>query len=236
MKSPIVATSCLVVLAAAWPARAERVSFGVSARRDRSCLRGVYTGLREQPNDVWGPAGRESGCTYEDDLVRTNVGVLINIPLSRRFALRLDPGLSTTGYQTYGRTAVTFRLDSIQLPVHGRFVLVPGGVAHPYLLAGGFVSRWRNRDSIDDVFSYDSRWPRVVSYLYRKEHWRGWNAGLSGGAGVAFDIAPVQVFGEVTFERGLVDIYGGRNREQRTRNRRVAGGFTFQLGGGQKGR
>jgi hypothetical protein len=229
MKSPIVAASCLAVLAAAWSARAERVSFGVSARQDRSCLRGVSTGLRAQPDDVWGRAGDESGCIHETTLVRTNVGVVTNIPLSRRFALRVDPGLSTTGYQTDGRTAVTLRLDSIQLPVHARFVLVPGGAAHPYLLAGGFVSRSWDRDSIDDVVSYDHR-TRAVTYVYRKEYWRGWNAGVSGGGGVAFDVAPVQFFWEVTFERGLVDIYGGRNSEQRTRNRRVAGGFTFRVG------
>jgi hypothetical protein len=229
MKSPIAAASCLVVLAAAWPARAERVSFGVSAWRDSGCLRGIYTGLREGPNDLWRQAGDESGCIDDYTLVRTNVGVVINVPLSRRLALRVDPGLSTSGYQSDGRTAVRFRLDSIQLPVHARFVLVPDGTTHPYLLAGGFVSRGWNRDSIDDVVSYDLP-TRTVTYVYRKELWRSWNAGVSGGGGVAFDIAPVQFFGEVTVERGLVDIYGGRNSEQRTRNLRVAGGFTFQLG------
>jgi hypothetical protein len=109
-------------------------------------------------------------------------------------------------------------------------VLLPGGAVHPYALAGGFVARWRNRETVGDVFRHNDRAPSEVTYLYRRESWRGWNAGISGGGGLAFDIATVQLFGEVVYERGLVDIYRGRNIAQRTRNRRVAAGFTVRVG------
>ena len=194
------------------PAIAASPSFGVMVRHDDSCLPGSYTGVREGPDDPFGPAGTSFGCP-EGHLARTNVGLVVAVPLSRRFAIRADPGLATNGYEFYHRSLTLVRLDYFQLPVHARFLIVPGGSVHPYLLAGGFIARRRH--------------PGV---LVDEGAWGDWNAGVSGGGGLLFDLPPVQVFGELVYERGLVDVYVPRNLDRHTQSLRVAGGITFRLG------
>jgi hypothetical protein len=228
MRSPSVAPF-LIAFACAWPARAERVSVGVSVRRDDSCMRGTYTGEREGPRDAFAEAGREFGCDDENSLIRQGLGVVVAVPLSRRWALRADPGLATGGYQYYSKSLTLVRLDYLQGPLHARFLLVPAGILRPYLLAGVFAAKRRNPDVTADDISSSSR-PGDSFYGARKELWRGWNVGASGGGGLLFRATPLEFFGEVVFERGLVDVYEGRNLDRHTRTMRVAGGFTFRVG------
>ena len=151
------------------------------------------------------------------------------IPVSRRFALRLDPAFTTGGYQYYEKSPTLVRLDYLQVPVHARFLVVPEGILRPYLLAGVFAAKRRNEGVTADDFSVGGRLGEGRNFGH-KELWRGWNVGVSGGGGLLFRATPLEFFGEIVFERGLVDAYGGRNIDRRTRTMRVAGGFTFRVG------
>jgi hypothetical protein len=67
--------------------------------------------------------------------------------------------------------------------------------------------------------------------VQRKELWRSWNAGVRVGAGLDVGVGRARLMAEVTFDRGLVDAYGGANLDEHTAAFRFAAGFLIPLGG-----
>jgi hypothetical protein len=72
--------------------------------------------------------------------------------------------------------------------------------------------------------------PRNPVYVFRSEHWREWNYGLSAGGGLEVRAGRTRILAEVVYDRGLADVYGGTNIDLHTSGLRLGLGLAFTLG------
>jgi hypothetical protein len=216
------------MLAAASPGLAHDLSIGLTLHHNMTCLKGSFTGVRGEPFDLFGDAGKSFECGSSTR--HFGGGFILTVPLSERLALRLGPGFMSHGYEYQTRQTVRVPLHYLELPAQVR-VALSSDRARPYVVVGAFVSRRVNGEAtIDDETAQLSSDPSQFVFVRHKENWRRWNFGVTGGAGVDVALRHVGLLFEVTYDRGLVDVYSARNLSEHVQSLRVAAGLTLPLG------
>jgi hypothetical protein len=133
-----------------------------------------------------------------------SLGVVIEIPLSPRWALSLQPGYVErgTGFQVDtdgGLPQEPVRRDvhhaAVEVPALARFFPIEGSV-QPYLAGGISIARLF-RSGAGAI---------ATSYSFPPFDYNKWDVALSGGIGIRLGRGPVRVFGEGRYTWGLVDL------------------------------
>ena len=169
---------------------------------------------------------------YEEGLrleARTlaGVGALIERPARAHFLLRLAPMYLPKGLD-YVRfdsdDPLRLRIPYIELPVQLKATMGAGSVQF-YAVAGPSVGL-RLGPASTDLYSSG----RLTEYQERRDRWRRFDFGVSGGAGVQLGAGRYGLLADMQYAVGLVDIYDGPEYRDRTHGLRLTVAATTTFG------